>query len=87
MSLFFILFLWRDELLTTETNAENKITALESREQELQTVIQQLSVDLQNVSLSQVRFDSKSSLSAEVGLDTGCVTEMEVSKQVISQNF
>ncbi|NXU10582.1 GOGA1 protein, partial [Pardalotus punctatus] len=38
----------RDELLTAETNAENKITALELREQELQTVIQQLSVDLQN---------------------------------------
>lgn len=52
MSHFFILFLWRDELMTAETNAENKITALELREQELQTVIQQLSVDLQNVSLS-----------------------------------
>ncbi|NXI58661.1 GOGA1 protein, partial [Chloroceryle aenea] len=38
----------RDELMTTEANAENKITALELREQELQTVIQQLSVDLQN---------------------------------------
>ncbi|NWW48339.1 GOGA1 protein, partial [Pedionomus torquatus] len=38
----------RDELMTTETNAENKITALELREQELQTVIQQLSADLQN---------------------------------------
>ncbi|KAM6400160.1 golgin subfamily A member 1 [Rhynochetos jubatus] len=38
----------RDELMTAETNAENKITALEFREQELQTVIQQLSVDLQN---------------------------------------
>ncbi|NXY49389.1 GOGA1 protein, partial [Ceuthmochares aereus] len=38
----------RDELMTTETNAENKITALELREQELQTVIQQLSGDLQN---------------------------------------
>ncbi|KAM9256598.1 golgin subfamily A member 1 isoform 2-T2 [Cariama cristata] len=38
----------RDELLTAETNAENKIAALELREQELQTVIQQLSVDLQN---------------------------------------
>uniref|UniRef100_A0A8D0EHU4 Golgin subfamily A member 1 n=1 Tax=Strix occidentalis caurina TaxID=311401 RepID=A0A8D0EHU4_STROC len=35
--------------LTAETNAENKITALELREQELQTVIQQLSVDLQNM--------------------------------------
>uniref|UniRef100_A0A8C0ED15 Golgin subfamily A member 1 n=1 Tax=Bubo bubo TaxID=30461 RepID=A0A8C0ED15_BUBBB len=39
----------RDELMTAETNAENKITALELREQELQTVIQQLSVDLQNM--------------------------------------
>ncbi|KFP56163.1 Golgin subfamily A member 1, partial [Cariama cristata] len=39
----------RDELLTAETNAENKIAALELREQELQTVIQQLSVDLQNM--------------------------------------
>ncbi|KFV99528.1 Golgin subfamily A member 1, partial [Eurypyga helias] len=39
----------RDELMTAETNAESKITALEFREQELQTVIQQLSVDLQNV--------------------------------------
>ncbi|XP_075295549.1 golgin subfamily A member 1 isoform X1 [Opisthocomus hoazin] len=38
----------RDKLMTAETNAENKITALELREQELQTVIQQLSVDLQN---------------------------------------
>ncbi|NWU54289.1 GOGA1 protein, partial [Dromas ardeola] len=38
----------RDELMTAEKNAENKITALELREQELQTVIQQLSVDLQN---------------------------------------
>ncbi|NWU85942.1 GOGA1 protein, partial [Onychorhynchus coronatus] len=38
----------RDELMTAETNAENKITALELREQDLQTVIQQLSVDLQN---------------------------------------
>ncbi|NXU53995.1 GOGA1 protein, partial [Turnix velox] len=38
----------RDELMTAETNAENKITALEAREQELQTVIQQLSLDLQN---------------------------------------
>ncbi|NWT01330.1 GOGA1 protein, partial [Mionectes macconnelli] len=38
----------RDELMTAETNAEKKITALELREQELQTVIQQLSVDLQN---------------------------------------
>ncbi|NXQ43772.1 GOGA1 protein, partial [Catharus fuscescens] len=37
-----------DELMTAEKNAENKITALELREQELQTVIQQLSVDLQN---------------------------------------
>lgn len=73
MSLVFILFLWRDELMTAETNAENKITALELREQELQTVIQQLSVDLQNVSLSQVRFDSKSSMSAEVRLDISYV--------------
>uniref|UniRef100_A0A672UNP8 Golgin subfamily A member 1 n=1 Tax=Strigops habroptila TaxID=2489341 RepID=A0A672UNP8_STRHB len=39
----------RDELMTAETHAENKITALELREQELQTVIQQLSVDLQNM--------------------------------------
>ncbi|NXM33852.1 GOGA1 protein, partial [Oxyruncus cristatus] len=38
----------RDKIMTAETNAENKITALELREQELQTVIQQLSVDLQN---------------------------------------
>ncbi|NXL56504.1 GOGA1 protein, partial [Chordeiles acutipennis] len=38
----------RDELMTTETNAENKISALELRERELQSVIQQLSVDLQN---------------------------------------
>ncbi|XP_035759037.1 golgin subfamily A member 1 isoform X5 [Egretta garzetta] len=38
----------RDELMTAVTNAENKITALKLREQELQTVIQQLSLDLQN---------------------------------------
>ncbi|NXY12864.1 GOGA1 protein, partial [Atrichornis clamosus] len=42
----------RDELMTAETNAENKITALELREQELQTVIQQLSVDLQNARMA-----------------------------------
>ncbi|KFO99106.1 Golgin subfamily A member 1, partial [Calypte anna] len=39
----------RDELMTAETNAENKITALELRNQELQNVFQQLSVDLQNM--------------------------------------
>ncbi|KYO29979.1 golgin subfamily A member 1 [Alligator mississippiensis] len=38
----------RDGLLTAEANAENKITALEQREQELQNFIQQISVDLQN---------------------------------------
>ncbi|XP_050764005.1 golgin subfamily A member 1 isoform X1 [Gymnogyps californianus] len=42
----------RDELMTAETNAENKITALELREQELQTVIRQLSVDLQNARIA-----------------------------------
>ncbi|NXL30447.1 GOGA1 protein, partial [Glaucidium brasilianum] len=42
----------RDELMTAETNAENKITALELREQLLQTVIQQLSVDLQNAQVA-----------------------------------
>ncbi|XP_005024502.2 golgin subfamily A member 1 isoform X1 [Anas platyrhynchos] len=42
----------RDELRTAETNAENKITALELREQELQTVIQKLSVDLQNAQVA-----------------------------------
>ncbi|NWH80198.1 GOGA1 protein, partial [Piaya cayana] len=42
----------RDKLMTTEANAENKITALELREQELQNVIQQLSGDLQNARVS-----------------------------------
>ncbi|NXU75947.1 GOGA1 protein, partial [Oreotrochilus melanogaster] len=42
----------RDELMTAETNAENKITALELRNQELQNVIQQLSVDLQNAQVA-----------------------------------
>uniref|UniRef100_A0A4X2LG13 Golgin subfamily A member 1 n=1 Tax=Vombatus ursinus TaxID=29139 RepID=A0A4X2LG13_VOMUR len=37
----------RDHLLAAETGAENKITTLEQREQELQMFIQQLSVDLQ----------------------------------------
>lgn len=74
--------------MTAETNAENKITALELREQELQTVIQQLSVDLQNVSLCEVTFDSRSFLSAEVRFSVSYVVlEMQVSKQVISQNF
>ncbi|XP_007061011.2 golgin subfamily A member 1 isoform X1 [Chelonia mydas] len=38
----------RDELVAAEANAENKITALEQRGQELQTFIQHLSADLQN---------------------------------------
>ncbi|XP_053863121.1 golgin subfamily A member 1 isoform X2 [Malaclemys terrapin pileata] len=38
----------RDELVAAEVNAENKITALEQRGQELQTFIQHLSADLQN---------------------------------------
>uniref|UniRef100_A0A8C8RNJ3 Golgin subfamily A member 1 n=1 Tax=Pelusios castaneus TaxID=367368 RepID=A0A8C8RNJ3_9SAUR len=42
----------RDELVTAEANAENKITALEQRGQELQTFIQHLSVDLQNAQVS-----------------------------------
>ncbi|XP_034649334.1 golgin subfamily A member 1 isoform X2 [Trachemys scripta elegans] len=38
----------RDELVAAGVNAENKITALEQRGQELQTFIQHLSADLQN---------------------------------------
>ncbi|CAM4647893.1 unnamed protein product [Lepidochelys olivacea] len=38
----------RDELVAAEANAENKITVLEQRGQELQTFIQHLSADLQN---------------------------------------
>lgn len=43
-------FLQRDELLDAEESAENKITNLEQRGHELQAYIQQMSVDLQNVS-------------------------------------
>ncbi|XP_012495110.1 PREDICTED: golgin subfamily A member 1 [Propithecus coquereli] len=39
----------RDHVIASKTGAENKITALEQKEQELQALIQQLSVDLQNV--------------------------------------
>ncbi|XP_067397800.1 golgin subfamily A member 1 isoform X2 [Emydura macquarii macquarii] len=42
----------RDELVAAEANAENKITALEQREQELQTCIQHLSIDLQNAQVA-----------------------------------
>ncbi|KAM7143896.1 golgin subfamily A member 1 isoform 4-T5 [Macrochelys suwanniensis] len=38
----------RDELVAAEASAENKMTALEQRGQELQTFIQHLSADLQN---------------------------------------
>lgn len=43
-------FLQRDDLLDAEESAGSKITGLEQRGQELQAFIQQLSVDLQNVS-------------------------------------
>ncbi|XP_058379996.1 golgin subfamily A member 1 isoform X2 [Diceros bicornis minor] len=39
----------RDRVTASKTGAENKITALEQKEQELQAFIQQLSVDLQKV--------------------------------------
>uniref|UniRef100_A0A8C9AUL2 Golgin subfamily A member 1 n=1 Tax=Prolemur simus TaxID=1328070 RepID=A0A8C9AUL2_PROSS len=39
----------RDHVIASKTGAENKITALEQKEQELQALIQQLSIDLQNV--------------------------------------
>ncbi|XP_014696137.1 golgin subfamily A member 1 isoform X1 [Equus asinus] len=39
----------RDHVTASKTGAENKITALEQKEQELQAFIQQLSVDLQKV--------------------------------------
>ncbi|XP_050782200.1 golgin subfamily A member 1 isoform X4 [Gopherus flavomarginatus] len=42
----------RDELVAAEANAENKITALEQRGQELQTFIQHLSADLQNAQVA-----------------------------------
>ncbi|XP_039362647.1 golgin subfamily A member 1 isoform X1 [Mauremys reevesii] len=42
----------RDELVAAEVNAENKITALEQRGQELQTFIQHLSADLQNAQVA-----------------------------------
>ncbi|XP_044520180.1 golgin subfamily A member 1 isoform X2 [Gracilinanus agilis] len=41
----------RDHLLAAETGAENKITTLEQREQELQMFIQQLSIDLQKAAV------------------------------------
>lgn len=37
-------------MTASKTGAENKITALEQKEQELQAFIQQLSIDLQKVS-------------------------------------
>lgn len=37
-------------MTASKTGAENKITALEQKEQELQAFIQQLSLDLQKVS-------------------------------------
>ncbi|XP_065274867.1 golgin subfamily A member 1 [Emys orbicularis] len=49
----------RDELVAAEANAENKITALEQRGQELQTFIQHLSADLQNMT---VEVDEKNKL-------------------------
>ncbi|XP_074871329.1 golgin subfamily A member 1 isoform X2 [Carettochelys insculpta] len=49
----------RDELVTAEVNTENKITALEQRGQELQTFIQRLSADLQNMT---VEADEKNKL-------------------------
>lgn len=57
--------------MTAERNAENKITALELREQELQAVIQHLSVDLQNVSFTS-GFDWKIFSSTEVRLHIDC---------------
>lgn len=42
----------RDEQLAAEVNAENKIAALEQRGQELQTLIQRLSADLENTQVA-----------------------------------
>ncbi|KAM6170221.1 golgin subfamily A member 1 [Rhynchocyon petersi] len=39
----------RDHMTTSKTSAENKVTTLEQKEQELQALIEQLSVDLQKV--------------------------------------
>ncbi|XP_070934425.1 golgin subfamily A member 1 isoform X2 [Macaca nemestrina] len=39
----------RDHVIASKTDAESKITALEQKEQELQALIQQLSIDLQKV--------------------------------------
>ncbi|XP_037850013.1 golgin subfamily A member 1 isoform X2 [Chlorocebus sabaeus] len=39
----------RDHVVASKTGAESKITALEQKEQELQALIQQLSIDLQKV--------------------------------------
>ncbi|XP_045418638.1 golgin subfamily A member 1 isoform X2 [Lemur catta] len=39
----------RDHVIASKAGAENKITALEQKEQELQALIQQLSIDLQNI--------------------------------------
>ncbi|XP_010364163.1 golgin subfamily A member 1 isoform X1 [Rhinopithecus roxellana] len=39
----------RDRVIASKTGAESKITALEQKEQELQALIQQLSIDLQKV--------------------------------------
>lgn len=50
MCLLSAFFQWRDHVTASKTGAENKIAALEQKEQELQVSIQQLSMDLQKVS-------------------------------------
>lgn len=42
-------------MTASTTGAENKITALEQKEQELQAFIQQLSIDLQKVNRTKIK--------------------------------
>lgn len=59
MCLLSAFFQWRDHVRASNTGVENKMSALEQKEQELQAFIQQLSMDLQKVS-------------GVLGVDPGC---------------
>ncbi|XP_017205557.1 golgin subfamily A member 1 isoform X3 [Oryctolagus cuniculus] len=68
----------RDHVTASKAGAENKITALEQKEQELQAFIQQLSIDLQKKTLAEQNLeDTRQQLLAARSSQASAVGELE----------
>uniref|UniRef100_A0A8D1J381 Golgin subfamily A member 1 n=1 Tax=Sus scrofa TaxID=9823 RepID=A0A8D1J381_PIG len=78
----------RDHMTASKTGAENKITALEQKEQELQAFIQQLSLDLQKKTLAEQNLeDTRQQLLAARSSQAKAIANLETQVKELEQSL